>query len=398
MIIISFFQILGISLKRYFNWKRTLFIQLTCLALILLLGTIFSNFIDDYNAKQKIRLGLIVQDDHQYLNILLSNFTDNEQFTALFDISIDQAATIEEQFASGTLDAYVVIPKAFTNNMLNYRENHLKIYTHLGFPTKTKILKSLFAAYTHYVQNSNAATLAFYDLLTESNLTSEQIERANDFFSVEIISTALGRTALFNVHRRDALADISPVAYFSIALSFAVLGFAMIPLVETTYRDMQQQVGARLLVSGFSTSLYLLNLHAVQIVSALLQTAPLAILLALFSGVNPLFALIAFAAMTLFWSLLWLSLALLIKDRQLYFVSCAIVAFSFALLGGSITPFTILPLQIKLLANYSPILAFTKLGLNVVTNYQQLALWFALSASLFIWQRYLVINRKYGVL
>ncbi len=398
MIIISFFQIFGISLKRYFNWKRTLFIQLTCLALILLLGTIFSNFIDDYNAKQKIRLGIIVQDDHQYLNILLSNFTDNEQFTALFDISIDQAATIKQRFADGTLDAYVIIPQAFTSNMLSYRENHLKIYAHLGFPTKTKILKSLFSAYSHYVQNSNAATLAFYDLMTKSDMTSEQIAKANDFFSVEIISVALGRTALFDINEQDALADISPVAYFSIALSFAVLGFAMIPLVETTYRDMQQQVGARLLVSGFSTSLYLLNLHAVQVVSALLQTALLAVLWALFSGANPLFAVAAFVAMTLFWSLLWLSMALIIKDRQLYFVSCAIIAFSFALLGGSITPFTILPLQIKLLSNYSPILAFTKLGLNVTTQYHYLAVWLVIAGLLFIWQRHAVINRKYGVL
>ncbi len=396
MIIIKYLPLFAISLKRYFNLKRALFIQLTCLALIVLLSAIFANFSADHNAKQQIKLGVIVQDEHQYINLLLSNFTANPQFTALFDIAIDDEAAIKDAFGSGQIDAYVVIPPSFTSNMLSYRDNHLKIYAHLGFPTKTKILKSLFTSYSRFVQTSNATTLAFYDLLTEAALDDEVIYQANKNFSIEIIGLTLGRNRFFDIEERDALAGISAASYFSVALSFAVLGFAMIPLVDASYRDMQRQVGARLLASGLAPSLYLANLHLIQVISALLQTVLLAVLWAFYNGANPLLTVAAFSAMALFWSLLWLTLAIIINNRQLYFVGCAIIAFIFALLGGSITPFTIMPLHLKLLAHYSPILAFSKLGLNIGDG-QLLALWLMLGGALFGYQHYALKLRKYEV-
>ncbi len=396
MVTIRLFQLFRISLKRYLNIKRTVLIQFTCIVLIAILSTVFANFTEDYNSAQKIKLGIIVNDSHQYINMLLTNFTENKEFTALFDIAIDDDQIIKKAFDKGTLDAYVVIPPSFTSNMLSYRSNNIKIYTHFGFPTKTKILKSVFSAYSRYVQTSNAATLTFYDLLVKAKLDKSTIEKANNYFSIEIISVALGRNAMFSVKPLDALAGVSATAYFIIALSFALLGFAMIPVVDATYQDMQQQVAARLISTGISTSAYLANLHAIQTLSTLIQAAFIAIVWSFYSGSNPLLTVFSFTAMTLFWSILWLSLAMLLKNRQLYFVSSSIIAFMLALLGGSITPFTIMPLQLKLLSGYSPILSFTKFALAIGQSYYRMLLWLVLAAALVAYQYYIIKTRKYG--
>ncbi len=385
-----------IFFKRYLNLKRTLLIQISCVMLIIVLSTIFNNFTEDHIATQKIKLGIIVNDTHQYVNMLLTNFTENEQFTALFDIQIDDGKMIKKAFDTGSLDAYVIIPSSFTTNLLSYQNNRVQIYTHLGFPTKTKILKSIFSAYSRYVQTSNAATLTFYDLLVNANLDSTTISKANDYFSIEIISVSLGRNALFDIHVLDALSSISTISYFIIALSFAIIGFAMIPIVDATYQDMQSQVAARLVSSGISTTAYLITIHTVQTLSTLIQAAFLAIIWALFSGIDPLVAIIAFSAITFFWSILWLSLAMFLKNRQLYFVSSSVIAFMLALLGGSITPFTIMPLHLKLLSGYSPILTFTKFALTIGENHYQILIWLVLCCVLFAYQHYAVKMRNYG--
>ncbi len=371
-------------------------IQLTCIGLIVLLSAIFTNFGADYNEDQRIKLGIIVDDDHQYVNILLSNFTNNEQFTALFDIVIDQKSAVVTAFERGELDAYAVIPQFFTANMLSYRANHITIYSHLGFPTKTKVLKSLFAAYSRYVQTSNSATLAFYDLLSAANLDQATIVEANKYFSLEIISVALGRNKLFDIAAHDALSGLSASDYFAVALSFAIIGLAMIPLVDLSYLDMKNQVTARLLTTGLSNAFYLLNLHLVQGISALLQSAVIAVAWSLYSGANPLLIVLAFGGMTLFWSITWLSVALLLNNRQLYFISSTIIAFSLALLGGSITPFTIMPLHLKLLANFSPLLSFSKLALGIDQTGWWLAGWSLLCVALYCYQIKVVSRRNFG--
>ncbi|PID79691.1 MAG: hypothetical protein CSB19_01970 [Clostridiales bacterium] len=385
------------TVKQNFSLKRALLFQLVGVLLILLLSQLFANYVADYNARQKIKLGLIVEDEHRYINLLLNNFTSNEDFTALFDIITADRNAIINDFNANVLDAYVVIPDAFTDNLLYYRDNNIDIYTHFGFPTKTKILKSLFSAYSHFVQTANITTLSFYDLLTESTLSDEAIRDANNQFSLEIISTTIGRNDLFDVQVRNELSGISTSNYFIIALSFAIIGFATIPLVIARYDEMNSCVSDRLLASGLPIPLYLAGLHGGNALTTLIQTTLFAIAWAIYSGLSPITVTIGFIAISLFWSSLWLSLIMTLKNRQLFFVSSLIICFILAVLGGSLTPYTIMPLNLKLLSQFSPILTLTKLSLGLTFKWQALLSWFALLAGLLIQQYYLIATRRYGV-
>ncbi len=395
--IINHLQLLKLTIKKNFNLRRALFLQLIGVLLILLLSQLFANYVEDYNARQKIKLGLIVEDEHRYINLLLNNFTSNADFTALFDIVADDRTAIENAFKANALDAYVVIPDAFTENLLYYRANAIDIYTHFGFPTKTKILKSLFAAYSNYVQTANITTLSFYDLLSASKLNDDAIQSANNQFSLEIISTTIGRNDLFDVQVRNELNGISTNHYFIIALSFALIGFAAIPVAMANYDDMNNAVSARLIASGMPITVYLTGLHGGNLLATLVQTALFAIIWAIYSGLNPLLITIGFSGAALFWSILWLSLIMSLKNRQLFFISSLIIGFIAAVLGGSLTPYTIMPLQLKLLSHYSPILALTKLSLGLTTSSQSAFSWLAVVTTLLMQQYYLIATRQYGV-
>ncbi len=396
MLDINHLKLFQLTIKRNFKFRHAVAIQLIGILLIILLSQLFANYIADHNDRQRIKLGLIVNDDHQYVNLLLNNFTANEDFTALFDIAVADYRATTASFERGDLDAYVIIPKSFTENLLYYRDNSINIYTHFGFPTKTKVLKSLFSAYSHYVQTANITTLSFYDLLTKSNLSESDIRNANNQFSIEIISTTIGRNDLFDVKVQNELDGVSTNSYFIVALSFAIMGFATIPIAATNYDDMQNCVTGRLLVSGQPIPVYLASLHFGNVFATLLQTASFAIIWAIGSGLNPISLLIGFILMALFWSIIWLSLVMALKNRQLFFVSSIIVGFVMALLGGSLTPYTIMPLHLKLLSHYSPILALSKISLEIATDWRQLTAWLLLSAMLLSHQYFTIATRQYG--
>lgn len=387
-------NLIGIHIKRQFNWRKTLLLQLLIILSILALAQWFGNFEDDILKQQQIKLGLIVNDQHPMIDVLLDNFLDNANFMALFDVQIDKQNEIDKRFKNGLLDAYIIIPEQFTSRTLHYQANELTIYAKRGFPTKLKVLESIFQSYSHYIRAANAATISLVDMLTDDDRAAEDIGAINRQFSIEIISTALGRTSLFRQSQLTFMADSQISDYFIIAIANALIAFMTIPMALQSYHHLVQGVAKRLLITGVTSLGYLAALHIGQIAIILLN---LLALIGLLLWQNPLFGIkfiVVIIVNSLIFHAIWLTLCLLIRREQTYLMVAFIVAFGLTLIGGAITPYALLPSGLKMISAISPIYLSTFwIVQNKLIDPIMIPLWLALASAAIIYQWHMLNSR-----
>ena len=101
------------DLKCIFSDKRTL-ILLGVLFVTAIIGIIFSV---SSETEPAIKLGIVDEDDSEYSRLLVTYFDENKDFSSYISVVRKDRKDMEESFDNGQIDAYVVIPKDFADNL-----------------------------------------------------------------------------------------------------------------------------------------------------------------------------------------------------------------------------------------------------------------------------------------
>ncbi len=389
------FNLLSAKLKQQFNIKSFFFLQIFIIVLVLLLVSVFTNYQEDFLATQQVKLGLINEDQHNFSRILIDSFNNNSDFTSLFDIKELSVEDAHKKFNEQKIDAYIVIPSGFTKSLLSYQNKDITIYTHVGFPTKSKLLKNIFAAYSDYVHASNTATLTLYNTMKEANLPADKIKTINNNFSFEIISTAMNRNKLFSHIPLSTLPATDILKYLLIALPCGLIGFAMISSILYNNQNDQCGIDNRLACIGITKLSRLLSIHLSNVIFALINVSSLLIISLFVVDIKMVLMLIlGLISIAFIWSVFWQALYEIVKNSVSFSFSAAIITLLIATSGGSFTPFIILPPVLKQIGLYTPIYATTAFVLNAdFESYLRLSFWLFLCLLIILIQ-HLLVNRN----
>ncbi|MCK8059392.1 MULTISPECIES: ABC transporter permease [unclassified Fusibacter] len=366
-------HLIAATLKRQLKWKNTIIIQLALILLTLFMQFLFSGYETTLVSSEQIRFGVASEDTHPAATLLINSFATNENFTSLFTVVIDEKDSVIDQFNRGTLDAYIIIPEGFSYGLMYYENKPLSIYTHADNPVKNRLLEGVFNSYSEYVTAVDLTTLSLYRTMDDAGSTDEAKVSANEQFSVEMITAAMGRGRHFTTSTLSYLPKITTLHYILLALPLSLIAFMSIGFGLSTLESRQTSTFKRLLTTGTSP----LFIVMAEIIAQTLQLVGvlLPVVLAVYYTADLSFAgsaFLAFILCSMLFVSIWRSVSYMFKDAQSLSFLATIVTSLLVLAGGGLIPFVLLPLMVKKIGVFSPIylilrLAITGVGSSFVT-------------------------------
>lgn len=349
-------------IKRIFSFKQLILYYAIVLLLYLLLSVLFDQYGDTLTKANQIQLGVISEDTHNLSQVLLDSFSNNPQFTALFSVSIGPKDEIANQFAKGSLDAYILIPKGFTEGLLTYNNQNITLYGKLENPAKNQLIAAMISGYAQYIDAANAATWSLYFTMKDANLPSEALTANNNAFSFEMISATLGRGKYFTLAPQSELPLLSSSSYFSLALPLALVTLSTLSAGTMAIKQRRQAHYKRLVATGYPLWRHLLEEYFAHWLYGIFLSLPIFVLILLSAQDYWIqFSLVILISWFL-WPIFWRILSLLTSDHLSFIAAATAIGFITIMASGGFIPFLLLPAWLKSLGMWQPNMQLMRLG------------------------------------
>ena len=335
------------------GWKNRRNIGFLIVLIVIMISTICYVREQERTSAEKISLGLVKEDTSEYADLLLQYFNENEVFLSYVELIEESEQKLKQSLSLGELDAYLVIPKDFSQSMISMENLPVRAMVSMQNPTKALVLRYVMEAYETYIEAVEVNCNALYRRMKEEGFSPTELEAANVEISLELIFTALGKDELFRHRVLDAEKQISlaehykwTIVYFLLLLLFLPAGLKVI--------DVKQR--------GLYSRMKAMRISSIQLLTAVglpyLFTA--VFLLCGYSCWNGTGSrLLQGLVFLLPWLLIFLLLGLLCKSSRDYLFICSMVLVTMAVLGGSLIPEQFLPDAFRKLAEWLPNRNFT---------------------------------------
>lgn len=357
------------TFKRHFKWQVMLTLQLVFISLFVFFVMVYATYQKDYKDSERISVGLINEDTSPMSSVIIDSFRNNTHFTGLFQLTLGSKEMIQSGFDQGSLHAFVLIPEGFSSALIHYENIPLQVTTHADHPTKNRILVEALTSYGAYVKAADLATLSLYETLKADGMSQADLTKANEQFSIEMISATMGRQLMFDVQTTSDMPLVTANSYFIMALPLALFALMTIQNGLQLIDDLKRTITHRLMVA--SQPLWQLSLGSLigQLLVVLCYFFPLFGML--FWQVGPALALSGSLLLVigiLVWSIFWRLLALLVKHEQAFSLFASLMGLSLAIVGGGFMPFVVLPPLLKQVGSLTPIYHLTRTFLTLSTG------------------------------
>lgn len=305
----------------------------------------------------KIVLGVANEDDSEYAGLLLQYFNENEEFLHYVELIEESEQKLNEALMAGGLDAYLTIPKGFSQSMLRMENRPIRGVVSMENPTKALVLRHVMEAYETYIEAVEVNCTALYRRMKEEGFSLDERESANTEISMELIFTALGKDDFF---RRRVLEGNEEktvplrehyrytAVYFVILFFFLPAGLRVIDLKKSG-------LYSRLRVVNVVGTVQLTAIGLPYLVFSALVMAGICYGTGRISMFFPCLLLVE----------LWLPVILLLgcccDNRRTYLFLCSMLLVGLAVCGGSLIPENFLPEQMAGLAHGLPNRWFVRL-------------------------------------
>lgn len=287
----------------------------------------------------KIELGVANEDDSEYAKLLITYFTENENFSSYVNVVQEKEETLKEWMLQGKLDAYLVIPPLFAESLMEMEHLPMQAVVSMRQPTKALIFKHALNAYETYIKNVEISCSVLYDRMRAEGFTSKERSEANMEISLDLIFTALGKDEFFRKRVVEAEQETSLTEHYSLVLFFFAGTFLCFPAGFRILKLKQNKMIQRMKTMH-------LSMAAVVLATILPYALFLACFVSLVLVVRGQWEMKVFLTAFLL-LLLMLSMVVffgsILKKRKDYLFAFSILIMVLAILGGSIVPKGYLP-------------------------------------------------------
>ncbi|MBQ9119406.1 MAG: ABC transporter permease [Lachnospiraceae bacterium] len=333
------------------------------LVLLLVVGAALVSWLpQEQNAPagERVRIGVVNQDESLYAQMIVGYFTENPVFTAYVSVIIDEEDTIRQQFDAGELDMYMVIPKDFADSMV-YLE-HLPIQTYISTASTTKalLLKNLMESYVEYITAVEVNCVALYDAARAIGLPKTTAQTANEKLTLELILLIMAKDNFFEKQVVENYTAVRLVPYYLHEFCYLLAAFLALLAGVRFQREHHAGIYRRLAAMGHSAAAILLEK---QFFYMLLLTLLFAVLWGALGVAGVTISVAAFGYFCLnvwFLCALMLCLAAAFQKLQNYLLASNMVILLGAILGGGLLPLMYLPENMEKIAQFMPNYWFLK--------------------------------------
>ncbi len=337
--------------------RKMLFTVLVLWTVLAFFTFFFSNDMTENRVLERIHIGVVDGEQSDLSAMLINSFHTNPSFSAMISIEEGDLATLTARYETGDLTALVQIPEGFTRSLLYYENKPLTLWLNPDQPLKMQVFREMMASYSDYIASVDAATFAFYNTLQDAGLPQDQLDQINDLFSVEMISTALGRNRLFVYDPVDTFPVVSSLEYF---LWSVLIGASMLLSTASATAvalERQHKSLERLLTIDGAWIKPLVSKILVGTVYQLVLIACTLGPLLFFEPVRSLLSLERMALLVtaiVFFNGLAVALGALVTSQESALLTGTLGSFVLMIMGGHFLPLPLLPLSLQRLATWTP--------------------------------------------
>lgn len=325
--------------------NRKSWIWITILVLITLLISTFSHTrSQEENAAPTayIKLGIVNQDTSEYASLLLSYFTDNQDFSEYVEITEGEEAVLKQQMEAGKLDCLLIIPKGFAEQMILMEHQPIQVFMSTVSPTKAVLLNNVLKSYETYIAAVEVNCAALFDKMKEDGFSYEERNQTNINLSLELVFTALGKDNFFSRREIAPIQEVSLTDQYFFSGVFMLLLFAFFPIGLHSIKRQNNGLARRIYLGNTSDAAQLLEVIVPYVIGLGVGMAAL-FLLPVFDEEHSLWQYVVCIALCLPVLLFIMAFGLLCKKRQTYLLLCSVLLLVLALTGGSLIPPRYLP-------------------------------------------------------
>lgn len=299
--------------KRSIDIKRTVLTALAAVIALFFFVQFFSeDMTEDRLLEKKLHIGIIDQERSELSKMLIQSFHNNDKFTSLVEITEGNKAEVLAEYETGKLTAVITIPESFTTSLLHYENEPLDVILNPEHPLRSTVLNEMLSSYSDYIKAVDASTYGLYRTLKEADFPAEDLKQTNDFFySVEMISTALGRNRLFTYKAIDTFPATTSGVYFGSAIIVMIAAFSASGILPLVFEDLRLNCTQRYMTVSHQLTLWILS----KLISMSLNATILSFFVALplifvfqMDIIQSLILLIQILIISVFFLVLWLFL------------------------------------------------------------------------------------------
>lgn len=350
-------NLLSNDLKRSLNLKRMLIAALAAWTALFFLMQFFSEDMTEDRLLEKLHLGIVDEESSELSRMLVQSFEGNDRFSSMIDIRKGSRLELNAAYETGDLTALVIIPDGFTKSLLQYENMPLTVILNPNRPMQTAVLSEMLASYSDYIRAVDASTYGLYTTLKASGFPDENLARANDLYSFEMISTALGRNRLFQYVPIDTFPATTSGTYFSAAMLVMVAAFSSAGVLPLVFEDLRQNCLQRyLMIRGGLVQWVVSKLLALSLGMTLMSFL-IALPVMFYLDMKPAQILILIGqifVLGLFFSALALFIGVAAKNESAATVATNLMVFALGLSGGNLIPLPLMPKSIQNISALTP--------------------------------------------
>ncbi len=324
------------------NKKRILLIILVLI--IFIISTYYNVKNQKAAADNRIRFGVVDEDNSVYSKMLVEYFRENENFSSYIKIVEGNKKELENLFYNGNLDLFLQIPGGFAENMIYLKHEPIKVLISTTDVAKAVLLRNMLESYEKYIRAVEVNCVALFDTMQQAGMKSALINKKNVEISYDLIFTALGKDKFFNFKKVSDFPVSTLLTYYGFALLTILLNFMGLYVGFLISKEKRAGILKRLYTVGITVPVFLLEkilfsagmifimLSAVYIIPNLFLKKSISVIMELFLMSAVLFS-ICFSVF----------LSGLFHDVRKYMLAGNYINFLFAIIGGGIIPVLYMP-------------------------------------------------------
>ncbi len=350
-------HLLRIDLKRSIDIKRTVLTALAAVIALFFFVQFFSEDMTEDRLLEKLHIGIIDQERSELSKMLIQSFHNNDKFTSLVEITEGNKAEVLAEYETGKLTAVITIPESFTTSLLHYENEPLDVILNPEHPLRSTVLNEMLSSYSDYIKAVDASTYGLYRTLKEADFPAEDLKQTNDFYSVEMISTALGRNRLFTYKAIDTFPATTSGVYFGSAIIVMIAAFSASGILPLVFEDLRLNCTQRYMTVSHQLTLWILS----KLISMSLNATILSFFVALplifvfqMDIIQSLILLIQILIISVFFGSLALLIGVVTGNESSATVTTNLVYFILGLAGGNFIPIPLMPKSIQDISAWTP--------------------------------------------
>lgn len=351
-------------------YNKKIWIIFFMVSIIFIIGTYCNT--KEETSQHKINVGLVDLDNSMYSNLLTRYFVENDAFSSYVQIEQGSLDKIEEDFLKYQLDAYLVIPENFAENLIQIQNTPMDAKIHQRDTTTALLIQNVLEGYEKYIAAVQINTVGLSQIMENGGISSDIIEKKNTKISIDLVLTALGRNDFFEYQEHKTLSATPIIEYYGYAICILLVMYSSLYIGLLFLAERKSQMFQRGKLAGITLwnyGLAKLFVHG-SILSLILSSGYLIInwnyvpkdqrfhtYLDWFvsDGIKKVCYIVA---IVLFFILLSMILSCFFNDKNHFLIAGNMIYFVLAILGGAVIPFLYLPENIAFLGKWTPVYWF----------------------------------------